>query len=205
MPKPLHCALFDTLRAMDAEADNLVDGHRTGLRWFNRFLRPDYCPTERTEEAWTDGLVPRLWQQGLPALREVTYPAPCNRNWSCDLVVGSAADAFTWIEVKGAWQHLRHPDGLVTANPSYAKHLLRSTAADFAKLLAVRRPHAHAVGVLLIGFDHESTPMDVAVTGMAREAAVGWDAPETDTWPDRTVVAPGYRVRCWWWARAAPA
>jgi hypothetical protein len=76
-----------------------------------------------------------------------------------------------------------------------------TAALDLQKLESLRRPRADYVGLLLLGFDAENSPMDEDVSRLIKLAGLGnapWRA-RSVVWNDPYREACG--VKCWLWYR----
>ena len=196
--------VFDCLRRMDCEATTIVKGAPTGLNWYG-----GYAGNRQTEPQWSRRLVELLRADGLDAKRECRYPGlPRAR---CDVVIDLGAGETLWLEIKGAWKEYWRQQGNEWIYRSYLLHPLvagldktktHTAPLDLKKLETLTRRDAAYVGMLLVGFDSDTAPMDADVAELVRLAGLEmqpWTTVSTG-WPDPH--RPGCRVRCWLWHRA---
>jgi hypothetical protein len=192
--------IFDALRRMDAEAEPLANGARTGLRGYYAHRHGAYkagrgCQWENT---WTERLAELLSLRGYECRTQQRYP---RRRTTCDLLIRSAAVPPVWIEVKGCWRSVidnnDQPAERDAPNKSFVKHL-HTTAADVAKFDALSHHDASAVALLLIAFDTPDLPITDRDLSIVRGCASGWTEHNSE-WRDH--AWPGRRVRCWLWHR----
>jgi hypothetical protein len=190
---------------MDEEASKTWKGSPTGLNFYGGHYRPHLIKPP-TETSWTRRFEQLLPLFGFPARREFPYH---HSNESCDSLVMLEDGSSLWLETKGAykkyWQDLGK-EGIYWSYLLYpldpklsAKH--HTAALDLKKLSALRRPRADFVGLLLLGFDADDSPMDTDVSRFVELAGLGsppWSARSTG-WAD------GYRarrgVKAWLWHR----
>lgn len=204
--------LFRLLREMDEEATTIRDGSPTGLWWFGAHVKP-MQKRPKTEPCWSESLATKLRKLPLEAGSEVAYPKgrlPGKRDKKCDLVVSLPSGLRVWIEVKGSWKkwwedrrqtrsylsHLLHP--LVPGLDASKDH---TAATDISKLSVLRKSEADAVGLLLVGFDAISNPMDSEVLRLADLGGLNtapWRASHVYWHCTRRA---GERVACWFWWR----
>jgi hypothetical protein len=192
--------LFACLRKMDAEAVALEDGTPTGLHGYKGFVDGAFKPTPGTpwENCWNDRIAELLTVDGVEVLRECRY-ADGDRQ-RCDLVIKQKGASPLWIEVKGCWRVLVDESTSAPGrqNASFRKHLARA-AHDIDKLLAIPASSASHVGLLIVGFDTDDSPITDADLSIVRNRAAGWRE-SMDSWDD--LAYPGFRIRCWFWTRS---
>jgi hypothetical protein len=204
--------LFACLRLMDAEAITVRDGAVTGLSWYGAHSQHGR-PKPRTEPEWIVRLAHLLEELGVHTIREAIYPAlEESRKKRCDLLMYMPTGEKVWVEVKGAWKeywgnhnewiyrsYLLHP--LV---PSLDQAKTHTVPLDLEKLAVLHKPEADHVGMLLVGFDSTTAPMDDDVRELCRLAGLDHEPWQmlTDGWDDAR--RPSGRVRCWLWMRPAP-
>lgn len=141
-------SLFSMLRRIDDEVVARPDGVPTGIRWLNGSIDPTLSlyATSCVEDLWSSRLAEMYRARGLTAQDQVYYPGSRKR---CDLVISSPRGKRFWIEVKGAWTQYVYPS-YSKANPSFKKYL-HATADDVDKLKTLSLPHAHDLGLLVLG------------------------------------------------------
>lgn len=200
--------IFASLRMMDAEATTVDAGKPVGLYYYGGHYAP-MARRKQTEPAWTARLGEMLRERGWDIATEVAYPK--NRRKKCDLVVTTGVGERIWIELKGAWKQYWLELGNRFIYESYLFHPLKpgldqsktpTAALDLAKLRDLQRPNAHAVALLVIGFDSSDSPMDADIaefTELAGLAEPEWET-SGDQWLDRR--GPRLNVKCWLWIRA---
>lgn len=215
--------IFDVLRAIEADATTVRDGYPTGLRWLHAHL--GRTGKDTTEDAISEALAERLPGGGdiVSAQTQVPYPNRLRElddgvtRGTCDLALELAGRGRMWVEVKCAWPYLREGTEL-RRNAAYVKHVVSPTegaARDFAKLAPVAAEEAHAVAVLLIGFDIDDPDSPFAIADAqlneleanGRVHEDGWHRIETewrDPHPARVydhVLGQRCRTRCLLWVR----
>ena len=200
-------ALFRALRLMDEEACKTWKGSTTGLNFYGGHFRPNLVKPP-TETSWTRRLEQLLPLFGFPARREFPYP---HSSESCDSLVMLEDGSSLWLETKGAWKKYWQDKGKEGIYWSYLLHPLvpnlsvkdHTAALDIQKLNALRRPRADFVGLLLLGFDADDSPMDTDVSRFVELAGLGsppWSARST-RWADRYRRKPPCGVKAWLWHR----
>ncbi|HWE97265.1 MAG TPA: hypothetical protein VG269_25120, partial [Tepidisphaeraceae bacterium] len=194
--------LFMALFEMDAEAEPAADGSPTGLNYYGRYRHPDQAKPQ-TEPSWTQRLKELLEAFGHTVRKECSYPdSPgCSPSNFCDNVVTFADGRILWLENKGAWKDYWVRKGMLG---KFRSHLLvsqNSAAHDVQKLAPLVGPHADYVGLLLIGFDTISDPMDAEMDEFRRVTLLDrlpWMTASVN-WPDRWRV--GHRIWAWFFWR----
>jgi hypothetical protein len=201
--------IVSLVKAIDDEASTLIHGHHAGLVNY-----VDHARARSQERALVSRLAQLLRARAQAFSTEVTYPSSRRR---CDLV--KRESPRTWIEVKTAWKawfSVREGRIKVNAPQIYRSYLAyplfggmrrtHSLAADFQKLDTLTKADADVAGVLLVGFDSDTDPMDKDVDLLAEAAALGpkgWNAlGNRAVWADRN--SPVCRIKCWFWWRQIP-
>ncbi|MCC6682921.1 MAG: hypothetical protein IT445_18640 [Phycisphaeraceae bacterium] len=192
--------LLDSVRQLDAEACELVNGYLSGLVG---------TVVNRYEDKWSAQLAERLAQHGYETQIQVPYPVQARKR--CDVVARLADGSRAWIEVKTAWKSWfsRSEARQFKHNPFYRKYLFgpddggldstHSLAQDFAKLEELAPLQDHKA-ILLIGFDAAASPMTVEVDDLCRRLMLneaGWTQLGPEFWPDRAYES--CRICCWFW------
>ena len=198
-------AVLRVVRQMDDEANGQWKGSPTGLNFYGGPLRPE-CIKPPNETSWTRRIKQLLPLAGFPTRREFPYPYS---DECCDSLVMLDDGSTIWLETKGAWKKYWQDQRNEGIYWSYLLHPLVSglgekdhtAALDLRKLSVLRRPHADFIGLLLLGFDADNSPMDadvewlVDLAGLSHEpwsnSATGWSDP----------YRPSCGVKAWLWHR----
>ncbi len=195
--------LLAALRQMDAEANTTFKNSPTGLNFYGGYFRPT-LKRPPTETSWTRRLKEILTTVGYPTKAEVHYPGSKRK---CDNVVTMPDGSLLWLENKGAWKQYWIDYGNTGIYRSYLFHPLKpglmkkthTVPHDLQKLATLKKPDAHRVGYLLIGFDSVNAPMqdDVCeLAALAKLDAARWMA-FTTSWSDG--YRPGQCIHVWLW------
>lgn len=150
---------------------------------------------------------------------ELRYPA----GGFCDLIVNPDTSDAVWIECKTAYrQHLAESipgsqyrynyDGADCYDPGRGKNSwvqgVRDIREAVRKLLTLRPTDAEYVGVLLLGFDKETSPlMNDDLDELLPQCLDQWNSAHGGkdgvTWNDSYPVRRerGFRERVWFWYR----
>lgn len=198
-------AVMGVVRQMDDEASGQWNDLPTGLNFYGGHFRPQ-LKKPPTETSWTRRLEQLLPLVGFPARREFRYP---HSEECCDSLVMMDDGSTMWLETKGAWKKYWQDKRKEGTYWSYLLHPLVSglgakdhtAALDLCKLSALRRPHADHIGLLLLGFDADSSPMDADVdrfVDLARLSDGPWSSCSA-SWSD--CYRPGCGVKAWLWHR----
>ncbi|HZL36031.1 MAG TPA: hypothetical protein VFC78_12015 [Tepidisphaeraceae bacterium] len=198
-------ALLRAIRLMDQEACKLWNNRPTGLSFYGAHFRPNLTRPP-TETSWTRRLEQLLPLFGFPTRREFRYP---DSGESCDSLVMLEDGSTLWLETKGAWKKYWQDEGKEGTYWSYLLHPLapnlgkkdHTAALDLRKLSSLRRPQADFVGLLLLGFDGDNSPMDPDVSHFMELASLGrapWSTCSAG-WADQYRVGCG--VKTWLWHR----
>jgi hypothetical protein len=208
-PNRLGRLLATGVREIDRSCDHLIKGVESGLcNVKTRFAAEAYEELEKklTEETLTSWLLQKQLQRiGFRVEAERFYPAT---RQECDLVLIDGDKASFWIEVKYAWKKWCNCDGTVGRSSSFKGYLLGDfshpgTAHDFRKLLTLFPDHASQVGLLLIGLDSVSAPMDSEISLLIEQQRLhenGWQLSHHESWPDRRNET--FRINCWFWSHS---
>lgn len=197
-------ALFMSLLLMDAEGTPSAEGHPTGLCWYGKHRHPHQIRPQ-TEPSWTQRLQELLKNAGYETLKEVEYPVDpsCPAKRFCDNVVTFSDGTVLWMENKGGWKEYWRQQGNVGKFRSHLLESGNSALHDVEKVAPLCTPHAHWLGLLLLGFDSDVAPMAADVTDFAAVAKLDkgpWTSASMH-WPDRW--RDGERVHAWFWWRPA--
>jgi hypothetical protein len=175
-----------------------------GLHQYHKHFQRTFGGSVRCEPSWSQRIRTILCNQGMSVRAEVRYPEYSasyqkkKRMW-CDLCIDLDSGERLWIEVKGSWPvWFNRSDGQNTAYlwKTYHPYLFTDTAADFGKLSTLKRPDAHWIGVLLIGFDTPLLRLDSEVEAMVRETAPTWAPLVFPEWEEPHY---GTRAKVWLW------
>jgi len=192
--------LFEALRAMDREA-SVIHGGPTGLCWYGA------RKTRQTSRHWIPRLTVLLNEGGFEARGQQPYPSGSAR---CDLAIRVNGNESCWIEIVGAWKDYCRRVGMESiyratmqypiesSQPLARKHKL---AIDIERLSHLSQPHAHYIGVLIVGFDSTTFPMDEDIRDLKARSELGrppWRVFE-NSWVDPH--RDGCSVKCWLFLR----
>ena len=208
--RPIFDQIITILKGMDAEADQPVRGHPTGLWWYGAHCERR-CGSNmrrpRTEPWWSRDLSTRLSSLGHPAQAEVAYPD--HPRLHCDVVVELPSGGRMWLELKGAWKTWWSERNKLGVYRSYlldAPSPARSHTAhgDVLKLQKIPPTHGGILAFGLIGFARIDEPMTEEVADLARRT--GLDDP---AWEHRSASWVGQHdaremVTVWLWGRPGP-
>lgn len=195
------------LKAMDAEADQSVRGHPTGLWWYGAHCERrngSHMRRPRTEPWWSRDLAERLTTCGHPARAEVPYPL--HPRLHCDVVISLPTGGRLWLELKGAWKTWWADQKKEQVFRSYLldepttsrSHTARGDILKLAKIPG--EPHGFsAFG--LIGFARCDQPMTAEVQELTQ--VTGLNDP---SWTHRHATWVGQHdarehVSVWLWGR----
>jgi hypothetical protein len=207
-PTSLGKLLAKGVLEIDRSCDHQIKGIEGGLcNVKSRYVAEALAELGRklTEETLTSWLLQkRLEQIGFRVESEHPYPGTRKK---CDLVLHNDDERKFWIEVKYAWKRWYACNGKTGQSSAFKGYLLgdashAGAAHDFRKLMKLSRAHAYGIGVLLIGLDSLTAPMDAEVAKLVEQealAANGWSLAAHESWPDRRNDA--FRINCWFWNR----
>jgi len=218
---------FESLRAIDLEANTLVGHAEAGLcgavtHW-RKQIKAGVCDgptnwrTMKEEATWTWRLRTHLEERGYQYVKkDKEEEARKYGTKRIDAIIAIQPDEKLWLEIKIAWKHYRRSSGTFHDNSStYSSYLMgksksrsHSLARDFDKLEKLRGEEGDQLGVLLIGFDSNQLTMldDIdRLSNSERLSQRGWLQVGPSQWNDRRCVKTEItgRITCWFWWRSA--
>jgi hypothetical protein len=199
-------SLFKLLHQMDDEADDSSGKrHHAGLTDYSIYKG---LSGKQYEKSWNDRLAGLLRNGQVTTDRETRYP---NSKKKCDIVITLPDNILIWLEVKSAWKYwFSSISGKVEDNSQkwYRPYLLGdanekySVAHDIMKLNKLNAENANYLGLLTIGFDISSDPINPDMEQLIKEKSLkenGWNIYGSEIWPDRN--HPNCRYNCWFFGK----